>query len=116
MGVRVSILRGDVGRDHSINYTRESHEPVVKFLDSGSHTEYTNGEDREGRAMPWRAPGSLTGEEPGKRGRVVGAAGMKYVSLVLRIKTGEVPQDGDLQRVHEKCHKQEAILYIGKAQ
>lgn len=47
---------------------------------------------------------------------MVVAAGMKYVSLVLRIKTGEVPQDADLQRVHEKCHKQEVILHVGKAQ
>lgn len=68
----------------------------------------------------WEGEGSSRKSEwralPGKRSRVVVAAGLKYVSLVLRIKTGEVPQDGDLQRVREMCHKQEVILHVGKAQ
>ena len=32
-----------------------------------------------------------------------------YFSIVLRIKTGEVPREGDLQRSHETVDKQEAV-------
>lgn len=58
--------------------------------------------------------------EPGAEGVV--AAERECFSFVLRIKTGVVPRDGDLQRSHEKCtskrsaqvHK--AVFYSFEAQ
>ena len=50
--------------------------------------------------------------EPGAEGVV--AAGRECFSFVLRIKTGEVPRDGDLQRSDEKCTSKRQFFIASK--